>query len=83
MIRVLAAEVAGGDVHPGLGEAAGERRTVDQELDLETGQQDLVENLDDQLVLADGETPHRASSTKGSTTGTATIGGNSDYRLKA
>ena len=41
-------------VHPRLVEAAGERPVLDDELDLEAGQQDLVEHPDDQLVLTDG-----------------------------
>jgi hypothetical protein len=34
-------------------EAAGERAVLDDELDLESGQQDFVEHPDDQFVLAD------------------------------
>ena len=75
----LRLEVAGGDVHAGLGEPAGERRAVDEEFDLEAGQQDLVENLDDQLVLADGETPHRRARPGGSAADGGTIGGKNNY----
>ena len=38
-----------------------QRPAFDDELDLEAGQQDFVEHPDDQLVLADGETPHRVN----------------------
>ena len=51
---VGAARIAGRDVHAGVVEAAGERPVLDDELDLEAGQQDLVEHPDDQLVLTDG-----------------------------
>jgi hypothetical protein len=47
-------------VHPGIGEASCERLALDDELDVEADQQDLVEHPDDQLVLADGDAPHRA-----------------------
>ncbi len=48
---------------------------LDQKLHVQAGQQDLVQGPDDQLILADGETPHdglsvpptgRAGSTGGS-----------------
>ena len=39
--------------HARLVQTAGERPVLDDELDLEAGQQDLVEHPDDQLVLAD------------------------------
>ena len=39
---------------PGVVEPPRERPVLDDELDLEAGQQDLVEHPDDQLVLADG-----------------------------
>ena len=39
--------------------AAGERAVLDDELDLEAGQQDFVEHPDDQLVLTDGQTSHQ------------------------
>src|SRR5262245_49284954 len=32
---------------------------LDDELDLEAGQQDFVEHPDDQFVLTDGQTPHQ------------------------
>jgi hypothetical protein len=35
-------------------ETAGERPLFDDELDLEAGQQDLVEHPDDQFILTDG-----------------------------
>ena len=41
-------------VHAGVVEAPRERPALDEELDLEAGQQDLVEHPDDQFVLADG-----------------------------
>ncbi len=46
--------VAGDDVDAGVVEPPRERPVLDDELDLEAGQQDLVEHPDDQLVLADG-----------------------------
>ncbi len=52
-IRVGAARVTRRDRHPRLVEAAGERPVLDDELDLESRQQDLVEHPDDQFVLAD------------------------------
>ena len=39
-------------------ETPGERPAFDKEVDLEAGQQDLVERPDDQLVLADGKDAH-------------------------
>ena len=41
-------------VHAGVVETARERPALDDELDLEAGQQDLVEHPDDQFVLTDG-----------------------------
>jgi hypothetical protein len=35
-------------------EPPGQRAVLDDELDLETGKQDLVEHPDDELVLTDG-----------------------------
>ena len=57
-IGVGAARVAGDDVQAGVMQPAGERLALDEELDFEAGQQDFVEHPDDQLGLADGETPH-------------------------
>ena len=51
---VGAPRVAGDDVDAGVVEPPRERPVLDDELDLEAGQQDLVEHPDDQLVLADG-----------------------------
>ena len=51
---VGAAGIAGRDVHAGVVETPRERPVLDDELDLEAGQQDLVEHPDDQLVLTDG-----------------------------
>ena len=48
------AGIAGVTVHAGVVETPGERPAFDDELDLEAGQQDLVEHPDDQFVLADG-----------------------------
>ncbi len=67
-------EIAGDDMDTGLGKAAGQRGTIDEELNLEAWQQDLVENLDDQLVLADRETSHRAAET-GAPADSSTVGG--------
>ncbi len=52
-IGVGTARVAGCDGHTGLVEAARERPVLDDELDLESRQQDFVEHPDDQFVLAD------------------------------
>ena len=41
-------------VDAGLVQPAGERPVLDDELDFESGQQDLVEHPDDQFILADG-----------------------------
>jgi hypothetical protein len=79
VVGVLAFEVGGGDVDAGVAEPAGERGTVDEKLDLEAGQQDLVENLDEQLVLADGKTPHRCAGTCVCLANAATIAGNTNY----
>jgi hypothetical protein len=38
----------------GVAETSSEGPIFDDELDLETGQQDLIEHPDDQLVLTDG-----------------------------
>ena len=46
--------IPGDDVHAGVMETPGERPVLDDEFDLEAGQQDLVEHPDDQLVLTDG-----------------------------
>ena len=51
---VGAAGVAGNHVDVGVVQSTGEGPVLDDELDLEPGQQDLVEHPDDQLVLADG-----------------------------
>ena len=51
---VGAPRVAGDDVDAGVVEPARQRLVLDDELDLEAGQQDLVEHPDDQFVLADG-----------------------------
>ena len=51
---VGAARIAGRDVDAGVVQPAGERPVLDDEFDLEAGQQDLVEHPDDQLVLTDG-----------------------------
>ena len=47
------ADSAMDDGHTGIVEAAGERPILNDELDLETRQQDFVEHPDDQLVLTD------------------------------
>ena len=39
-------------------ELARERAALDQELDFDAGRQDLVEHPDDQIVLANRQTPH-------------------------
>ena len=57
-IGVGPARVAGGDVQTGVVQPAGERLALDEKFDFEAGQQDFVEHPDDQLGLADGETPH-------------------------
>ena len=44
---------------PVVGEALRERLVLDEELDFEAGQQDLVEDPDDQLVLTDRKALHR------------------------
>jgi hypothetical protein len=54
-----AAGIAGDHVDAGLVQAARERPVLDDELYLETGQQDLIQHPDDQFVLTDGQTPHR------------------------
>src|SRR5262249_34193589 len=61
---VGAARVADGDRHAGVVQAPGEGPLFDDELDLEAGQQDLVEHPDDQLVLTDGQTPHQRANRK-------------------
>jgi hypothetical protein len=49
-------------------EAARERLALDQELDFETGQQDLIEHPDGEFRLARGEAPHAGPATaKGKT----------------
>ena len=53
-VGIGAAGIADRDRDLRLVEAAGERPVLDDELDLEAGQQDLVEHPDDQLVLTDG-----------------------------
>ena len=45
--------IADGDRDAGVVEPPGERPVLDDELDLEAGQQDLVQHPDDQLVLTD------------------------------
>jgi hypothetical protein len=56
---VGAPRIAYGDGDAGVMQAPGERLALDDEFDLEAGQQDFVEHPDDQFVLTDGETPHR------------------------
>ena len=46
--------VARDDVDTGVVQPARQRPVFDDELDLEAGQQDLVEHPDDQFVLTDG-----------------------------
>src|SRR5260221_637146 len=46
------------DGHARIVETASERAILNEKFDLEAGHQDFVEHPDDQLVLADGETPH-------------------------
>ena len=58
---VGAAGVAGDDLDAGVVQAPRQRPVLDDELDLEAGQQDFVEHPDDQLVLTDGQTPHRCA----------------------
>ena len=58
-VGVGAARVGRGDVHARFVEAAGEGLALDEELDLEAGQQDFVQHPDDQLGLTDGQAPHR------------------------
>ena len=57
--RVGAARIARDRVDTGVEQTPRDRPAVDNEFDLEAGQQDLAEHPDDQLVLTDGETPHR------------------------
>ncbi len=53
-VGVGAPRIAGRDRDARLVEAARERPVLDDELDLEAGQQDFVEHPDDQFVLTDG-----------------------------
>ena len=53
-VGVGAPGIAGRDVDAGVVEAPRRRTAFDDELDLEAGQQDLVEHPDDQFVLTDG-----------------------------
>jgi hypothetical protein len=57
-IGVGSARVAGEDVQVGVMQPAGERLALDEKFDFEAGHQGFVEHPDDQLGLADGETPH-------------------------
>ena len=57
-ISVGSARVAGDDVQVGVMKPAGERLALDEKFDFEAGHQGFVEHPDDQLGLADGETPH-------------------------
>ncbi len=56
---VGAPRIAGGGLDAGVVETPRQRAALDDEFDLEAGQQDFVEHPDDQLVLTDGETPHQ------------------------
>ena len=53
-VGVDAPRVAGGDLDPGVVEAAGERPAFDEEVDLEAWEQDGIQRADEQFVLADG-----------------------------
>ena len=53
-VGVGAPRVAGDHVDAGVVQPPRGRLALDDELDVEAGQQDLVEHPDDQLVLADG-----------------------------
>ena len=57
-IGVGSARVAGEDVQVGVMELAGERLALDEKFDFEAGHQGFVEHPDEQLGLANGETPH-------------------------
>jgi len=57
-VGVGAPKVSGDDLHAPVVQTPGNRFALDEEFNLETGQQDLVEHPDGQLGLADGETPH-------------------------
>src|SRR4029078_12005706 len=57
--RVGAARVADGHRDLGFVKTAGERPILDDELDLESGEQNLVEHPDDEFVLANSKTPHQ------------------------
>ena len=80
-VGVGALQVAGGDVDPVVGEALRERLVFDEELHLEAGQQDLVEDPDDQLVLTDRKALHRMA--RGTTTRARGMGVTSDYTRPA
>ena len=56
--RVRPARVAADDFDARVVQPPRERSVFDDELELESREQDLVEHSDDELVLADGETPH-------------------------
>ena len=55
----VATKIAEGDRDIRVLQAPRQGPLFDNELDLETGQQDLVEHPDDQFVLTDGQTPHQ------------------------
>src|SRR5262249_44013654 len=51
-----APRIAGGDGDAGFVQTPSERSLFDDELDFETGQQDLIEHPDDEFVLTDCQT---------------------------
>ena len=74
-VTIDAAGVTDRGVRASLVKATSQGPVLDQKLHVQAGQQDLVQGPDDQLILADGETPHdglsvpptgRAGSTGGS-----------------
>src|SRR5690606_29927154 len=80
---VLPPQIGCGDLDARLAQPARERRAVHEELDFEARQEDLVEDLDDELVLADGDTPHRRPDADGRSANTATIARNTGLYTSA
>ena len=46
--------IAGDDLNAGVVQPPGERAAIDEEIDLEAGEQDGIQRADEQFVLADG-----------------------------
>jgi hypothetical protein len=71
------------DVDARVVEAANDGPALDQIVDVETGQQDLVEHPDHQFRLADGKAPHvRITAVEDPTRGSALAGAANTMRAQ-